>query len=143
MKTKILIIILSLLAAGCSTLMPVKRVLEMPVGHYEYTAWDQDGNTIATGMIDIYTLVEDTTIGSWEIVTLYPIDRTGPQNGRGTVSGSIIDKGKVRFNLNPHSIENNVFLDGAYMEGVIQGKWGWFLQQGRRAAGTFSMKLKK
>jgi hypothetical protein len=139
----VLLLILLLLQSGCTLLEPNKTALNLDLGNYEYTARDPQGDIIAKGKFTIYSLISGLTIGEWEIKTLVAADKSGPQNGKGTIKLKWDEQNNTILNLNPDKTESRVLLIGNFVNGIYSGKWIWDFVHYSKEGGSFTAILKK
>jgi hypothetical protein len=143
------ILLAILFVSGCTTAIkkeaqPVAApTVGIPIGTYDYQALGLENKVIATGKLYI-TANEPTAItGTWEIKTTAPKEKTGPQDGKGKIAGSIEPKtGLIYLDLNPDMRDNNVVLTGIFKDGELSGAWGWYSIAGAVVKGNFNAKLK-
>jgi hypothetical protein len=115
----------------------------IPIGTYKYTALDQGGKVIAAGELYITAATNDSVTGTWEIKTAAPQEKTGPQNGKGNIHGSVEPKlGLIYLDLNPDMKDNNIVLTGIFKDGKLSGAWGWYGKTAEKVKGSFVAELK-
>ena len=103
---------------------------------YAYTAYDSTGqHVLVEGTLRIALISSDvgsiphSLRGSWSLEAKRRGAKTGPQVGEGELEGTESweeSEQEIQINLNPHIVDNNVFLVGAYTDeesGDFAGRW--------------------
>lgn len=114
---------------------------------YDYKGFDTNGNLRVSGVI---TLRFDGTVqikGDWKLKVLHKdkLKEAGPQDGSGKISGQLKEE-SIFLNLNPHQLNNNIYLDGKVTDAnnfEIKGRWGYYGFVGKLNEGNFEMVRKQ
>jgi hypothetical protein len=133
-----IILLLSLPTAHCSRSNKAQPSL---LGEYQYTGYDKGGNKIVEGRLSIESLASTQIKGNWQLNKIGNPEKLGPQVGKGTFAGEIIED-KVTINLNPEMADNNVSLTGRIDGGNFRGTWSFSGFAGEINRGTFEARRK-
>jgi len=107
-----------------------------PLGDYQYTGYDKNGDKIVEGQILITSIEKNRIKGEWQLNKIGNSEKIGPQVGTGALIGSVIE-GKVYINLNPNMSDSNVNLKGSIEDGRYKGTWSFDGYAGGINQGTF------
>jgi hypothetical protein len=133
---KILLIIFSILALNFSCEENDNIVEPTSMGKLDYTAYDSTGVIIVEGWLIVNLNDSNAAEGSWILTNLKNRDDIGPQEGEGTLTGSI-EGSTITINLNPGNADHNVILNGTLTENGMEGEWVWVSFIGPTNWGTF------
>ena len=103
---------------------------------YAYTAWDSSAQKIATGQLSLIFIDSTTIQGSWHLRKLTGAARGGPQNGTGALIGKR-NGSQIFLNLQPQTVDNNIYLQGEFTGSKITGTWQWITFAGISDNGNF------
>lgn len=129
---------------ACSTPKNIEQAKPFPVGDYQYTGYDKNGNKLVEGRLSI-TSIESRRIqseestqlkGNWQLDKVGEQEKIGGQVGTGELIGSII-KGEIYLNLNPNMADSNVLLKGTIEGRRFHGTWSFNGYAGPLNQGTF------
>ena len=135
MMKQYLLLIAAVVFLSCKS--PTEPFTKLIEGTYNYFAYDSNDQLIVTGTL-IISQIDSTQIqGSWQLVAVNNAQKTGPQNGSGSLSG-VLKKGAVSINLNPNFVDNNVVLQGTMSSAGFNGKWEWIGFAGVLNSGSFN-----
>jgi hypothetical protein len=101
----------------------------------QYVGYSRDGIVVVRGTLTLSVSTVGRVVGRWELRGADPA-RIGPQVGRGTLTGNLVD-GILSINLNPQNADNNVLLSGRFSRTEYAGRWEWVGLRGVLNAGTF------
>lgn len=131
----ITVFFIMLLAFACressSITGPVKS------GSYNYQSFDTLGNLLASGSMIIAQIDSVHLKGSWQLIKVQNRQDIGPQQGYGSLYGTLSDS-MVVIDLNPDFRDNNVILTGTVNGKRIDGKWAWISFIGETNWGRFA-----
>lgn len=131
----LLLFLAALTILSCKS--PTESFTKQIEGTYNYTAYDNNNQLVVTGTL-IITQSDSTTIqGSWQLIIANNAQKTGPQDGSGSLTGTI-KKDSVYINLNPNFVDNNVLLHGGLNSFGFGGEWQWIGFAGKLNGGSFS-----
>ncbi len=107
-RTATFIAAFSVILVSCDTLPTGPAVIG---GFYTYRAFNTSDSLVVTGTIVLRNSVTTILTGTWDLHGAGNGGQSGPQTGRGTLTGST--DGGVSMNLNPSMADNNVILSGS------------------------------
>jgi hypothetical protein len=111
-------------------------------GTYEYSGFDSGGKKVISGKLVLTEIKGRSIKGTWDLKQVGPGEKLGPQIGTGDFAGSIEADGAININLNPNWADNNIFLNGRFVNGELKGDWHFSTFVGPTTKGTFVAKKK-
>lgn len=126
------IIILALLNA-CMKENPAEAV---PVGAFQYRAYDTNGTLIIQGWMTLNTSDSAHVRGEWHFNKVGNPSNIGPHFGDDSLSGGFYQS-RLSLNLNRQFADNNVILIGEITNLSFKGDWKWIGFPGQLNHGTF------
>lgn len=140
MTARLLIILLAMLGTGCDS------VDSLDDGEYRYTAYDDAGAVIVTGVLQM-TFSDDgrdgldsRVEGTRDFDRRMAAEPLGPHAGRGPIEGAIDARGEVHISLNADWDDNNIYLSGRFTDErrrILHGTWVFVNFGGIATTGTF------
>lgn len=138
-----------LLLIGDASAGSMPKFIERPkpllrIGNYQYSGYDKSGRKILKGRLSIISVQPNRNKheesyeirGYWRLNKIGDPKMIGPQTGTGDLVGSI-DKGEIYIDLNPHTNDNNVILQGKVEGRRFHGTWRYSGFAGPIGEGTF------
>lgn len=112
-------------------------------GEYSYSLWNSDGKLVADGKLIVDSISSTKVTGTYKMSVLY--DSTFTEGSRlkgGSFTGSYNSKANtVGFNMNPLVADDNVYFNGTYSKGTIDGQWTHSTLKGEASKGKFKATL--
>jgi hypothetical protein len=129
----LLFLIIFLLTLGCSEDSPTGLSSNV----FKYKAYNSEGKSIISGFLTIEQDSASYVKGIWHFVPIGNCNNIGPQIGSGKLVGNRVDGNRLLINLNPNIADNNITLEGEYINGHYEGTWSYYGFPGLINRGTF------
>ena len=136
-----LIIAASIIMYSCSSSKDTSAGAPQ-TGEYSYTISDSIGNKLIVGTLNIIAVDKGNFNGTYKKLSVYDSTFTAYNILRGgDFSGTYKTNGEIGFNMNPKMADNNVFIGGKLIGGVIDGTWTHSTMSGTKSKGKFNAVL--